>query len=157
MKYSDMAQRKCSAGTSAASLKYIFLLDCMSRSTLINIPLHAVDLPVVVDTNQELWCGEKVTSLVASIRYWPFPHQGSSKCFITSSSDHILPCVVYGTKLFSCASGEDFQQSLGIIISQPSAPQNQPSLELKSCHHHSGTQGKRKACSKLSWKGLTPP
>lgn len=147
MKYSDMAQKKCSAGTSAASLKYIFLLDCTSKSTLINIPLHAVDLPVVVDTNQELWSGEEVTSLVAFSRYWPFPHQGSSKCFISSSSDHILPCVVYGTKLFSCAVGEDFQQSWGIIKFQPAAPQNQLSLELQSCHHHSCTQSKRKACS----------
>lgn len=54
MKYSDMAENKCFAEMSVSTnFKYIFHLDCISRSTLINMSLHTVDQSVRADTNRE--------------------------------------------------------------------------------------------------------
>lgn len=167
LKYSDTAENKCFAETSvSANFKYIFHSDCISGSTLINVSLRTVDLPVQIQIGSFVSC-EEARSPVTSSRYQPFPHQGKSKCLVSSSSHHILLCAVFRRKLFSCTFGEDFQQSLGTMKSQPAALQNQPSLVLGSLGNvpppflHSmvcvRARGKRRACCQPTREVFTPP
>ena len=129
MKYSETAENKWFAEKSVSTnFKCIFHSDCISGSTLINMSLHTADLSVRADTDQSFAGCEEVRSPVTSSRCCLFPHQGSSKRLLSPSSYHNLLCAVYRGKLFSCTFSQDFQQSSGAMKSQPSGPQNQPSL-----------------------------